>query len=194
MWFFKRKPRGTPVYIELNARMMPFERGEVFEDPIDAELKRRRLGSVTGGGTKLNPEHTEPVKCTVDMELLDLEKGIPFVRAALESLGAPKGSRLSYSIDGRDVELFFGVNEGLAIYLNGTDLPAEVYKNEDVNVLIDRLGSALEDHGVMLGHCEGRAETVLYFYGKSFARMEELVRPVMEASPLCQRARVVRVA
>ena len=36
-----------------------------------------------------------------------------------------------------------GTAEGMALYLNGTELPAEVYRNNDVNELIALLDFAL---------------------------------------------------
>jgi hypothetical protein len=55
------------------------------------------------------------------------------VRALLERLGAPKGSQLV--VDGGGREIPFGATEGLAAYLNGTDLPDTVYRTSDVNVV-----------------------------------------------------------
>lgn len=48
---FKRKNKKEPQFIvaNLNARIMPLERAELFEEPLDALLSERSLGEITGG-------------------------------------------------------------------------------------------------------------------------------------------------
>ncbi len=38
---------------QLNLRMQPLDRGELFEDPLMEELESQELGEVTGGGTMM---------------------------------------------------------------------------------------------------------------------------------------------
>jgi len=81
---------------------MPIDRGDKYEDPLDAALKQSHLGEVTGGGTSLTKEKTiEWVG--VDIELADVERGIPFVKRKLRQLGAPKGSTLEYELRGKKI-------------------------------------------------------------------------------------------
>jgi hypothetical protein len=49
----------------------------------------------------------------------------------------------------------FGVTEGLAVYLDGTDLPDEVSATEDVNVLIAALHRSLGEAGEMKSWWQG---------------------------------------
>ena len=99
----------------------------------------RGAGRVTGGGTMLGEEG--------EIEFCDLEIMLPTatdaalgaLRRALEGLGAPKGSRLIWN-DGAN-ELAFGTCEGLAVYLNGADLPDSVYEDCDVNVVYEDFGN-----------------------------------------------------
>jgi hypothetical protein len=56
----------------------------------------------------------------------------------------------------------FGITEGLAVYLNGTDLPDEVYVGGDVNELIAALLECLGAEGDMQSWWEGPRETALY--------------------------------
>ena len=85
----------------------------------------------------------------------------------------------------------FGVTEGLAVYLNGTDLPGEVYASGDVNDLIAALLERLSAEGDMQSYWEGPRETALYLYGSSAARCTSLTVGVLARFPLAQRCRVV---
>jgi hypothetical protein len=90
--------------------------------------------------------------------------------------------------------LTFGVNEGIGIYLNGTDLPDEVYQASDINELVARLDASLGDAGELYSHWRGPTETALYYYGPSAARMRELVAGVLATHPLAQLSRVEQLA
>jgi hypothetical protein len=88
----------------------------------------------------------------------------------------------------------FGVTEGVAVYLNGTDLPDEVYQTNDINVLMAALLETLGAEGNMQSHWQGPQETALYLYGPSASRMTELTADVLTQNPLAQRCRVVTLA
>jgi hypothetical protein len=182
---------GVPsrLLISINARLRPLDRGGVYEDPLQAVLDVEAPGSeVTGGGTLLTAEH-EPACCDIDLDIEgDGPQVLALVTAALERAGAPKGSVARL---GEAEPVVFGVTEGLAVYLNGTDLPDEVYATGDVNDLIAALLDALGADGAMQSYWEGPRETALYFYGGSAARMADLVADVLPRFPLAQRCRVV---
>ncbi len=78
----------------------PIERGNKYEDPLNAQLKQAGLGEVTGGGSSLNQER-KIEWVGIDIELSDLTKGIPFLKVQLGRLGAPKGSTLEYELNGK---------------------------------------------------------------------------------------------
>jgi hypothetical protein len=180
------------VIARLNDRAQPLDRGELYEDPLDAVLREAGLGRVTGGGTQLD-ENGEVEYCEVEIELAELsERALQVVPGLLERLGAPKGSRLI--VPALEQEIPFGSTEGLAIYLNGTDLPDEVYRESDVNHVYTELGRLLGDGGRIHSHWEGPAETALYLYGESFDVMKGAIADFVDTYPLCQRARIVRVA
>jgi hypothetical protein len=181
------------AYAQLNARIMPIERGERFEDPLGDALAENGLGEVTGGGT-LQSETGELDYCGIDVDLVDSAKAVPFVCEFLTKCGAPKGSKLQYEVDGQSVEVPFGAVEGLAIYLNGTDLPEKVYKECDVNVAYAEINRLLGDGGSIQGHWQGPSETALYLYGNSADEMRARIDRYLNEYPLCQRARVVKIA
>jgi hypothetical protein len=108
---FLRRPRTTPdaaasattvfVFVKVPESMMPIERGQKYEDPLDAALKREKLGEVTGAGSQLSePDAAE--RRTVewiglDVELTDLERGLPFLKNELLRLGAPVETTLEFT-------------------------------------------------------------------------------------------------
>jgi hypothetical protein len=186
-------PKPTFAYAQLNARIMPIARGERFEDPLTKALQENGFGEVTGGGTS-QLKTGEIEYCGIDLDLSDAEKGAPFVCKKLAELGAPKGSKLCYEHEGKKVEVPFGIAEGIAIYLNGTDLPDEVYQQSDVNVVVDTLDRLLGDRGAVQGNWQGQTETALYLYGNSAQEMRELISGFMAEYPLCQRARIETIA
>ena len=176
------------VVAQLNAKLRPLDRGENFEDPLNDLLEEHNLGCVTGGGT-LQDEHGEVVHSDIEIELNEpTEDVIAAIIGALESLGAPEGSLLHTKMDDRVIP--FGKLQELAVYLNGTDLPKEVYEANDVNELIDEIESALGDHGRLLSFWEGPKETALYLYGPASTIMNNAIAPLIESHPLCQSSRL----
>lgn len=182
---------GDMVIARLNARAQPLDRGEVFEDPLNEILEAAGTGEVTGGGTMLGEEG--------EIEFCDLEIMVPeatdavlgAIREALEGLGAPKGSKLIWN-DGAS-ELEFGTFEGVAVYLNGTDLPDSVYEQSDINFVYDEFGRLLGDEGRVVSHWDGPRESALYLYGRSAETMLARIRPFLDAYPLCDKARIVTI-
>ena len=183
---------GDLVIAHLNARAQPLDRGEVFEDPLSDILQAAGIGEVTGGGTMLGEEG--------EIEFCDLEIMVPeatdavlgAIREALEGLGAPKGSRLIWN-DGVN-ELEFGTLEGLAVYLNGTDLPDAVYEQSDASFVYEELGRLVGSEGRVVSHWGGPRETALYLYGRSAKTMLARIRPFLDSYPLCDKARIVTIA
>lgn len=112
-----RRPRGlveeTPpstttfVFIKVPESIMPIERGEKYEDPLDAALKSEKLGEVTGGGSQLSEPDANGDRTVawvgLDVELIDLERGLPFLKTELSRLGAPAGSTLEFTRAGQRI-------------------------------------------------------------------------------------------
>lgn len=172
--------------------VQPLDRGAIFEDPLDQKLKERGLGEVTGGGTLMGQEG-EIRHCDIEISVGNLsDDALAFIRDCLETLGAPKGSELRVAKDGSKIA--FGVNEGLAVYLNGTDLPDDVYRECDVNLVISEFERLLGSNGRMLGHWEGPRETALYLYGRSYEVMVGCLGDFLGSYPLCQKARLKKIA
>ena len=178
----------TPAYAQVNARVQPIDRGDRYEDPLQDALEKNGWGEVTGGGT-MQQINGEIEYCGIDVDLTDVENGVPFICQSLEACGAPRGSKLLFEIDGTSKEVPFGKLEGLAIYFNGTDLPDEVYENCDINHVVSEIERLLGDQGAVQGYWEGPTETALYLYGKSVDEMKQAIAELMTEYPLCQKAR-----
>ncbi len=95
---------STFVFVKINEAIKPIDRGNKYEDPLDNALKKAKLGEVTGGGSSLSKER-KIEWVGVDVELLNIEKGIPFLKKKLVELGAPKGSTLEYQYQGKKIQV-----------------------------------------------------------------------------------------
>jgi hypothetical protein len=191
---FGKKPKPVTHYMtaKLNARVQPMDRGELFEDPLNDLLVSEKLGEVVGGGTMLADDPQGIAYCDVEIGTYDhSEATVTRVLSMLEGLGIPKGSELQFE---NRAPIPFGSLEGMAIFLNGTDLPDEVYQKSDINKTIGALNRALSDVGRMKGHWQGNTETALYFYGKTFLSMRTAVEKVLAEDPLCERCRIEQIA
>jgi len=97
----------TFVFVKIPESIMPIARGDKYEDPLDASLQQAGLGEVTGGGSQLgdpNPDGSAHIDWVgIDVELVDLETGLPFLKQELLRLGAPESTTLEYKVDGKDV-------------------------------------------------------------------------------------------
>jgi hypothetical protein len=168
------------------------DRGELYEDPLMEVLQKRRAGEVVGGGTMLR-EHGEIDFCEIEIEVHEpAAANIALVKETLEALGAPKGSKLRLEAEGE--ELSIGKNEGLAVYLNGTDLPDNIYEECDADFVYLEFNRLLGEDGKVHSHWQGPTETALYMYGPSFETMEQRLADFLGTYPLCQRARIVQIA
>jgi hypothetical protein len=186
-------PEPLFVYAQLNARLMPLDRGERYEEPLESALTENGFGKVTGGGTMM-AANREVDYCGIDVDLFDVENGIPFLCQFLSQCGAPKGSKLMYGEGADRKEVPFGSLEGLGFYMNGTDLPDEVYKTCDSNVVYDEINRLLGQRGAIQSYWQGPSETALYLYGNSAEEMRSLIQPIVSSYPLCQKARIVVIA
>ena len=194
---FKKKAKSPEVepqfiVVNLNARIQPMHRGEIFEDPLDELLVAKKIGEVTGGGT-LQAQSGEIESCDIEIEVTILnDTTISIIKDKLEESGAPKGSKIIIPIN--DTELEFGTLEGLAVYLNGKDLDEQVYEDSDSNYVYSELERLTEGKGRVFSYWEGSAETAFYLYGHSFKEMQSLIHEFVNNYPLCQKCRIERIA
>jgi len=192
MFGFKssKKTSGGDFTLQLNARLQPIHRGDRYEDPLEEILTKHKLGKTQGGGTLLS-ESGEIEHCDVELWLDDAsDENLAKIVGMLGAFGVPKGSWLM----GGGHKLAVGSNEGLAVYLNGTELDAKVYADCDSNVVYDTFNTLLGEHGQVESWWQGPTETALYLYGPSFETMRQSIAGFVDSYPLCQKARIVQIA
>ncbi|HJR65613.1 MAG TPA: hypothetical protein VJ802_04240 [Gemmatimonadaceae bacterium] len=179
------------VVARIPEHIEPMDRGARYEDPVQDALAIRELGVVTGGGSQLTAA-AEIGYVDVELALADLDGALEVVQRILEDAGAPVGSQLLFEQDGVGVERPFGVQEGLAVYLDGTTLPEEIYAETDIDALMERLASAVDSvNGELRSAWNGPTETALYHYGPSADAMLVALQPVFNDFAICQNARLV---
>lgn len=192
---FKKKqppPAGQFLIARLNARLQPMHRGEFFEDPLDAVLRKHSFGEVSGGGT-MQAKSGEIEYCDIEIQVPTSSPDVlSLVASTLDDLGAPKGSRLTIEATGE--EIAFGGAEGLAVYLNGTDLPSETYRDCDSNHVYAEFGRLLDGEGRVLSYWQGPRETALYMYGRSCDEMKRRLSEFVASYPLCAQCRMEQIA
>ena len=104
----KRENEMCYVTLHLNMRLMPLDRGALFEDPIDEVLHKYDIGEVTGGGT-LSSEERMPISCDVEFSI-KRDKIVNFISFMKGVNTIAKGSYIEY--DGKKEEV--GTLEGLS--------------------------------------------------------------------------------
>lgn len=178
---------------EFNHKIGPIDRGDRYEDPLGDALSAHGYGEIDGGGT-MQSKDGEIDFIDVHMFLSSPDISIPFVTKFLEGRGAPKGSKLKiFQNDDVIREIPFGVREGFAIYLDGVNLPDEVYKQSDSNVVVSEIDKRLKGHGEIEAHWQGPTETALYIYGDSNSVMKLLIEDFMASYSLCKGARIINL-
>lgn len=176
------------VLARLYEHVEPIDRGNRYEDPLQAVLEKSNLGQVAGGGTQLN-ELGAIAYADLEIELANLDDAVRTVADALEAAGAPEGSEIIDAETGR-VLREFGTQQCLAIFLDGTGLPDEVYAALDFEAVVGDLGAAAGTDSFR-SFWQGPEETGLFFFGPDAEAMFTRVEPVLRALPIGQNARVV---
>jgi hypothetical protein len=179
------------VYAKLWEAIQPLDRGERYEDPLEASLKASALGAVTGGGSSFDREHgIDYVGVDIDLASLD---SLDVVKRALEEAGAPKGSELQYDCNGEPQVMPFGVTERVTIWLDGVSLPDDVYQRFSSDDLADQLEKAMafDSSAEIRGSWQGPKETSIYIHGADAEKLYNAIEPILLANPACQNARVV---
>lgn len=185
---------GDFITIQLNDKIMPIFRGELYEDPLGDFLQANNYGEITGGGT-MQKQTGEIAFCDIEILIYagnDIMKITSEIVNKLEEFGAPKGSHIT--IENKNEEIKFGTKEGLAIYLDGINLPDRVYQQCDSNFVLSELSKLLDYNGDIQRYWQGNTETALYFYGNSFIVMKKAISEFVSTYPLCQNARIEQIA
>ncbi len=175
------------IILHLNMRLMPIDRGALFEDPIDEVLHKYNIGEITGGGTLTSKERM-PISCDIEFNIKKdkIDNFISFLKGVNTMA---KGSYLEY--DGKKEEI--GNLEGLNLILDGTGLDENVYKENDINNVIAEIDNLIKGKGQYHSYYIGEKNTNLYFYGNSFAEMKEIIVNYTKKSPLCKNSKIEQI-
>ena len=176
------------VIARVHEYIEPIDRGARYEDPLQTVLEQRGLGQVTGGGSQLN-ETGGIDYADVEIEVANLDDALRVVTGALEEAGAPERSELIDAASGR-VLTEFGKQQCLAVFLDGTSLPNEVYEQLDFDAVVAELGAAAGPDSFH-AFSQGEEETGLFFFGPDAEAVFSRVEPVLRRLPIGQTARVV---
>jgi hypothetical protein len=176
------------VVARMYEHIEPIARGDRYEDPLQATLEKTGIGRVTGGGSQLD-ELGGITYADVEIELANTGEALRIVAETLEAAGAPQGSELIQPSDSR-VLREFGKLQCLAIYLDGTSLPDEVYATLDLRAVVAAIGAAAGDNSYR-GSSQGPENVGLFFFGPDAEAMFTRVEPILRRLPIGQNARVV---
>jgi len=191
MFGLLKKKSPVIIVVTLNARLQPMHRHEL-EDAFDAIAEREKIPAKIAGGGTLLEKNNEITNCDIEVEINNLNNSIiESVKSLFSAMLAPKGSYLTLP-DGKKIP--FGEHEGLGLYMNGTDLPEEVYKTCDSNFVYSECEKLIEGVGTINSHWQGPTETALYMYGKNFEEMKSRISSFVAEYPLCQKCRIERIA
>jgi hypothetical protein len=187
--FGRAKSPVAIVDVHLNARLQPIHRGELFEDPLDAALKKLNKNSrVIGGGSELSAEY-EVLACDIEIAVADeVDRTLSAIVALLESRGAPQGSRATVR-GGEGVD--FGTWQGTGLYIDGTTAPPE--EADDVNLALPSILRSLGDDGQLLSWWHGPRETAMYFYGPSHAVIASCIRRAVDNTSFAKDSRLMQL-
>jgi len=176
------------VIARLYEHIEPIDRGNRYEDPLQAALEEAQAGQVSGGGSQLN-ERGEIEHADIEIELADLDTALGIVAATLEKAGAPESSEL---IDTKDARVLrqFGTHQCLAIYLDGISLPDHVYANLDFDAVVSEIAAAAGPDSYH-GFAQGNEETGLFLFATNADDMFARVEPVLYRLPIAENARIV---
>ena len=175
------------VTLHLNMRLMPIDRGALFEDPIDEVLHKYNIGEVTGGGT-LSSKERMPISCDIEFSI-KRSKISDFISFLKGVNTIAKGSYIEY--DGKKEEV--GTLEGLNLILDGTGLNDDVYKENDVNKVVAEIDNLIKGKGQYHSYYTNEKNTNLYFYGNSFDEMKEVIVHYTKTSALCENSEIEQI-
>lgn len=182
---------GAFFTLRVPAPLMPIERGEVLEDPLQAILSQSGLGSVTGGGTQLD-EHGNVAFCDVEICLDDAApRHLEALKTALQMNGVPNGAVLIDDSDGS--EMLLEGRDGLSIAIDGATLPDEVYEQCDLEGLLNGFGASLGDGVTYYGLRTTESHTTLFYFGGAHADMRAKIADFLASYPLCKNAIVTDI-
>lgn len=158
--------------LSLNMKLQPQHRGHI-EDSLDYMLRKKKWGSVSGGGTLIG-KNGEPESCDIEIDLVsysqEMKENIIFVAKNIE---VANGSKLKYYAKDKnanssfDVEYPIGKLVGLGVYVKTKFLQEKDISIDTVIELYNSLIKILGNNGALIpSYSENENEIALYFYAE----------------------------
>jgi hypothetical protein len=187
-YFSMSTPRPHYAVVTIWEHIAPVDRGIRYAEPLYEALGEDDI-SIVGEGSAFTKElGIEYVN--LELELADLSL-IPTIIETLEKRGAPKGSELKFSNLDKETLVEFGTSECLALFLDGVNLPDEVYQSTDIDELVVKLRDSSEGFAEYRASWAGDYETSIHFFCDDADAMFQRMEPVISTYPLCRNCRVV---
>lgn len=188
----------TLIVVNLKARLQPMHRHNL-EDGFEEFCQENNIPlEIVGGGTQIS-DNGEPLECDIEIGGTENHQltsdDVTIVRDFFSSTFAPNGSKLQILHEGQEKAetIDIGNLEGLSLIMNGTELPDEVYEQNDINHVVEKCEELMAGIGEFHSYCETQ-DTMLYFYGESFEKMKQAILPFTADYPLCQKSKIEQIA
>lgn len=175
------------VVQRIPARLQPAHRDELLVGPITGVLGRLSPGTRLAATETVVSTTGEPLEAVLQWEVpLEDAEGVVAALLDLEG-GLPTGT----TVEIHDKAVACGELAGVGLYLNGTDLPDEVYAASGLQEVVTTLQEALGRVGQLWSYWQGPTETALYFYGPDARALRDVLAAQRSEAALLERSRLV---
>ena len=179
-------PLAHDATIVLSEPILPVDRGDRYERPLDEMLRARGLGQVAGAGTSLDETSGEIVEVEIRLHLSDLDQAVAAVIHFLAAAGAPKGTRLR--VGGREEPC--GTFESLALFIDAArnrEQPRDWFEPM-LQELLDAVAQPCEARHL---HSYRDGRLAAYLYAPDAEGVWRDIEPLVRKHPACRGARAV---
>lgn len=193
MFFRDLKPKQTTIDVTLAEARLPVRMGhrdatKVFGEPLSRQLAAAALGTVT----KVRAHESAPddvCGVTLYLGLRNTSRdAMQTVASMLNHLHAPYGSSIRRADGGEP--LMFGVAEGMELAIASSIAPDGVARRD----LAQTCAEAMKGLAINRGWAKRQDQTVFYFYGSSFLKMQDSIGSLLSEHPLLKGAMTRRLA
>ena len=160
---------------------------------LNKRLLKDDLGQISledGSGYLTNADG-EIISCDFDIRHEKMDKAkFEAIRQNLNKVPFfTKGSYLKWQ--GREYPV--GDKVILAIYLQKHEFAPEEFSDQALNTLIEKLCNALDKNCRYFSSWQDGKTTALYFYGKDYAVMQQIIEKQLPDKPLCKNSTAVQI-
>ena len=193
--YWRHKSASSSVQVVnlfLTMRLNPEEQKEIIQW-LNQRFAKDDLGQIIAdeGSGYLTNQNGEIIACDFDIQHPKMNKAK--FEAILQNLNKvsffTKGSYLKY----QDKKYPIGDAVVLAVYLKKQDFTPEEFSDQALNTLIEKLCNALDKNCRYFSFWQDGKTTALYFYGKDYAVMQQIIEKQLPDEPLCKNSTAVQI-